>query len=300
MKIIRFNSITLTHILLFFTMFAYAHPTGNLISVGDHVLWSYINPINDLNHYACVMISKKGSEPKVYIQSDYAASDFMLSNNRDDIYIIERKYLQDSDEFKVRVLKATVDDQPKVIWNWFKDDYKIGEGGFFMVSDDEMVFSKYPEIFSLKKGEHPKKHFEFHQPIKRIRAIENNLILLLADSTCYLVEKNGTILKQWDNLIDTSLKNAPLNRNQIFDADYCKGELLLSYWGRRSFDLIDAKDHRQIIMQQTEPLTPHWVAFLNNEKWLFSSQLSFNGSMPKPHLIRLSKQNHQDIIWSTH
>jgi hypothetical protein len=270
-----------------------------MIVFGESVLWSYINPIDDTNHYACVMIWTKGSEPTVFIQSEYSASDFMLYANQREIYIIERIFLQDLDEFRVRVLKSTTGNEPMVIWDWFKDDYRIGEGGFFMISDNHMVFGKYPDVFSLVKGEMPSKYFEFDRPINKIRAVEHNQILLLGDNACYLVQQNGTVLKQWNELIDPNVENAPLNRNQVFDADYSNGELLLSYWGRRSFDLIDASANRKIILQQYEPYTPHWVTFWNKEKLLFSSKLIFDGSTPKPHLTLLNEQNHLRVIWNT-
>jgi hypothetical protein len=299
MKIRNIKTTIMGTVLIFLTSYAFAHPTGNMVAIGENVLWSYINPINDPNHYACVMIWTKGSHPKVYIQSEYAASDFMIYNNQNEIYLIERKFSQTSDEFQVRVLKSTIGEEPRVIWDWFKDDYRIGEGGFFMLSDNQMVFGKYPEIYSLKKGEQPTKYFEFDPPIKRIRSVEHNQILLLGDNACYLVHQNGTILNQWNELIDQNVENAPMSRNQVFDADYSNGNLLLSYWGRRSFDLIDSNGKRKIILQQTEPLTPHWVAFWNKEKLLFSSKLIFNGSTPKPHLILLSEQNNLRVIWGT-
>jgi hypothetical protein len=299
MKTQNIKTTILNAALLFLTSLAYAHPTGNLIAIGEKVLWSYINPIDEPNHYACVMIWTKGSEPKVFIQSEHAASDFMLYNKQNEIYIIERRFLQASDEFEVRVLKSTIGSEPKVIWDWFKDDYRIGEGGFFMISDNQMVFGKYPEIYSLEKGEKPSRYFEFDQPINRIRAVERNQILLLGDNACYLVQQNGTILKQWNELIDPKVENAPMNRNQVFDADYANGELLLAYWGRRTFDLINASDKHKIILQQREPYTPHWVAFWNKEKLLFSSQLIFDGSTPKPHLSLLNEQNNESVLWKT-
>jgi len=290
---------TLGTVLIFFASFAYAHPTGNMITLGENVLWSYINPINDPNHHACVMIWTKGAEPQVYFQSEYAASDFMLYEHQNEIYIIERRYLEASDEFQIRVLKSTIGTSPSVIWDWFDDDYRIGEGGFFMLSDQHLVFGKYPAIYSLKKGEKPTKYFEFEHPIKRIRAVGESQILLLGHESCYLVQQNGDLLKQWNDLTDPSVLNAPLGRNQLFDADYSEGALLFSYWGKRSFDIIEANGNHQTILQQSNPLTPHWVAFWNKKKLLFSSHLIFDGSMPKPYLILLNEENKQKVIWDS-
>lgn len=271
--------------------FVFAHPTGNMITVGENILWSYVNPISDPNHFACVMIWTEDSDPKVYVQSEYAASDFMLYNNRNEIYIIERRFLQESDEFQVRVLKSTIDRAPRVLWDWFKDEHRIGEGGFFMLSDNQMVFGKYPDTYSLIRGEEPTKYFDFDHPIIRIRAVEQNQILLLGDNSCYLVQRDGKILKQWIDLVDPGVENPPMRRNQVFDADYSNGELLLAYWGRRSFDLINASGKRKIILQQTEPYAPHWVAFWKKARLLFSSRLVFDGSTPKPHLSLMSEQS---------
>lgn len=286
-------------VLLFMAALAEAHPTGNMITVGNHVLWSYIHPVDEPGHYACVMIWEKGSGPKVFFKSEHAGSDFMLFNKQDDTYLIERRFLQSSDEFQIRVLKSRKLGEPQLIWDWFKDEYRIGEGGFFMLSDDQMVFGKYPDVLSLIKGKKPTKHFEFKHPVNRIRAVENGKVLLLGEVSCYLVRSNGSIIQQWNNLIDHSIKNAPLNRNQIFDADYSNGELLLAYWGKRSFDIIDSKGKRKTLIQQTEPLTPHWLAFWGKEKLLFSSQLIFDRSTPKPQLTLVNETNQKQIIWGT-
>lgn len=294
----KIHTIILTALMLIQSLPVFAHPTGNMITSGDHVLWSYINPIDDSSHKACVMIWNKNSEPRIFIQSEYPASDYMLYSNQNEIYIVERRHLQAAQVFEVRVLKTTVGTKPKVIWNWFQDEWRIGEGGFFMRSDNQMVFGKYPEIYSLKKGEKPLIFFEFNPPIKAIRAVENNHILLLGDNSCYLTEQNGTILNQWHKLIDNGVKNAPLNRNQIFNADYKNGKLLLAYWGKRSFELVDETGVQKTILQQTNPLTPHWVAFLGIEKLLFSSKLIFDGSTPKPYLVILDEKNDKKIIWN--
>jgi len=210
---LKIKNAAIVAVIFFLYTSVLAHPTGNIITFGEHVLWSYINPIDNPNHYACVMIWERGSEPKVLIQSEFAASDYMLYNNLNDIYIIERKYLQSSDSFEIRVLKLKVGEKPNVIWDWFKDEYRIGESGFFMLSDYQMVFGKNPQIFSFTKGEKPQKYFEFSHPIKKIRRVEHNQIILLSENSCYLVEQNGTILKQWNNLIESNVENAPLNLN---------------------------------------------------------------------------------------
>lgn len=274
-----------------------AHPTGNMIVIGEYVLWSYIYPVDDSEHHACVMIWSEGAEPTPLITSEFPASDFMLYNRGDDIYLIERKYNPSTENFETRMLKAKIGEAPEEIWPWFEDDWRVGEGGFLVKSDEEIVFSRYPEIYTLKKGGIPKKYFNFSAPLKRMRAISSNRLLLLGDKSCWLTDHKGNIIEQWENLIDEQIQNAPLNRNQIFDADYRHGELLIAYWGNRSFDLIDEYQNQTSIKRQEAPWPPHWVAFWGNKKLLFSSKLDFNGDNPQPKLMLVDDEISD--IWKT-
>ncbi|MCB9067283.1 MAG: hypothetical protein H6629_05695 [Calditrichae bacterium] len=282
----------------FFVPDILAHPTGNLIVAGEHVLWSYVNPIDDPNHHACIMLWQKGSEPKPFITSEFEASDFMLYNRAETIYIIERRFIQRSLKFEIRILKTGVGEKPEQLWDWFEDRWRIGEGGFFMNNDDEIVFGSYPSIFKLKKGSEPTIYFDIGKVIKSVRFISENELLLLGDDKCWLTDNRGKIIQQWENLTPDSVQNAPLNRNQIFDADYQNGELLLAYWGNRSFDLIDVEGRRSRIVQQQEPLAPHWVAFFGEKKLLFSSKIVFDGSNPKPHFEMFLPDSHLVNIWT--
>ncbi|MDO5981795.1 hypothetical protein [Flavivirga spongiicola] len=285
-------------IIAFVTSFqVFAHPGGNMIVVGKYVLWSYVSPINDTDHHACVMIWDPNSDPEILLKSEFPASDYMFSSNGDHIYIIEQRYLEKTDKFEIRILKTQIGEKLSEIWGWFEDKWRIGDGGFFMNSDQEIIFGRYPNIYSLKKGQNSKKYFKFDVPIKRIRAINNNQILLLGDSSCWLTDQTGKIIKEWTHLIDLQISDAPINRNQIFDADFKNGELLLAYWGKRSFDILNNDGTRKTIIQLKKPFVPHWVAYYGNEKLLFSSKLVFNGAMPKPNLILYKSDNENINIW---
>ena len=276
---------------------ATAHPTGNMISVDGHVLWSYIAPLDDPNHHACIMIWEKDSEPKVLLKSTFPASDFMLYNNNDTIYLIERRYISDRDKFEVRVLKFQLGASPKEIWGWFQDDWRIGEAGFIMPSDQRIIFGSYPNIYVLEHGRQPSKYFEFETAIKKIRQVENDNLLLLGEDKIWLTTARGTILKTWSDLINKEIKDAPLNRNQIFDADYSNERLLVAYWGNRSFELIGKEGKRENILQLQPSWAPHWVAFRENDLLLFASYLDFSGKIPKPNLVLYKANNVQKTLW---
>lgn len=267
-----------------------AHPTGNMVVLKDAVLWSYVYPIEDREHHACVMIWDRKSPPRPFMVSDHPASDFMLSNNDDTLYIIERRLIQSSNHFEVRLLKTTLPDSPRPIWPWFEDNWRIGEGGFFMLSDDEVVFARYPALLKMKKGQEPAPYLQFDPAINKVRPVANERLLLLSDDHCWLIDWKGEVIRQWSNIIDGTIQNAPLNRNSVFDADYHQGKLLLAYWGNRSFELIDKTGQREVLIQQKEPLVPHWVAFDGEKKLLFSSVMVFDGSNPKPFLLQKDQE----------
>ncbi len=275
------------------------HPTGNMITVGDHVLWSYINPIEDRNHHACIMIWKKGAEPEIFLQSEYPASDFMLYNREDEIFIIERRHLQASQHFEIRILKTSISGKMEIIWDWFQDVWRIGEGGFLMPNDHQVIFGRHPNIYSLKKGEQPAVNFNFKNDISRIRAVEKNQILAINDASCYLLALDGTLLKEWEQLIDNKVEQAPLGRNQLFDADFRHDQLLIAYWGKRTFEVIDTNGTREILLNQTDPLVPHWVGYFNHEMLLFSSQLTFDGTTPRPCLQQINSKGQRMLIWGS-
>lgn len=291
------NQILILIVTIISSLQVLSHPGGNMITIGKHVLWSYVSPIEDTEHHASVMIWSPNSDPKILLKSEFAASDYMFSSNGEHIYIIEQRYLQNTDKYEIRIFKTRIGEEPAEIWSWFNDQWRIGDGGFFMNSDQEIVFGRYPNIYSLRKGQTPNKYFEFNYSIKKVRAINSTQILLLSDNSCWLTDQNGKIIKEWIDLIDLKIKNAPLNRNQIFDADFKNGELLLAYWGNRSFISINSSGTQKTIMQLKKPFVPHWVAFYGNEKLLFSSSFLFNGETPNPNLILYKSDNEKINIW---
>lgn len=89
-----------------------------------------------------------------------------------------------------------------------------------MMPDDEtIIFVHYPSLYYVKKGSAPQLYKEWLAPLKRIRAIENQEMLLLGDGECWRVNSQGKVLSHWDLLVDPKIEDAPLGRNQIFGMD---------------------------------------------------------------------------------
>ena len=283
-----------------------AHPNGNIIvTENDCVLWPYVSPIGDIGHHACVMLWDQDSEPRLFLKSEHEASDYFLFTKGKNVYIIEGRYINGKDVFESRVLKTSLNfEPPKVIWDWFQDEWHIGVGGFKMLSDYELMFVKYPQIYTLKKGGKATVHFNFPLELKKMKPVDHDKLLLLGDHNIWLTDSSGQILKQWENLIETLSKDIPLNSNSIYDATYFDGKLLYAYWGKRTFEVIDRQNIRTTILETEQPWVPHWVAYFKDQPLLFSSFLDFENTITKdrkkstiaPRLVLISK-NKTIPIW---
>jgi hypothetical protein len=268
-----------------------------MVVVGEFVLWPYVEDLNDSEHHSSIMIWKPGTKPKVWITSDYPSSDYMLYTEGTVIYIIERRYNQSVGQNEQRVLKGKIGEKPEVIWTWFRHDKTIGEGGFMMLNDEELVFGSYPGIYLLKKGGKVSTEFRsFNVPVSSMRPVNKSHFLVSVEEAIWLVDVHKGVVQEWSNLIDESVDNAPLNRNSIFGVDYQNGELIFAYWGNRSFDLIDDSGRKTLIKLE-EPLVPHWVAFYGNRKLLFASRLIFDGRNPEPYLLLFKNEDEVQEIW---
>ena len=259
------------------------HPTGNMISFGEYVLWPYIDPIDDPGHHACVMKWSIGSEPEIIHRSDYEASDFILYSNGSVIYILERVFSQTKQRHQFRILQMGADFNAIVIWDW-RDDIRPGEGGFYMITDDEMVYVEYPDVFYLHKDEPPVLCFEFNEKVKSLKKVDSDLLLLLGEEHCWLTDESGNMLQEWKSIKERNVVDAPLHLNMIFDVDYERGNILIANWGNRTFDLIDNKKMKSSIQHLKSPLAPHWVLFHQGKLMLFASRLLDGGSPPLPSL----------------
>ena len=89
-----------------------SHPTGNMLTINEMVLFSYICPLNDPQHHACIMMwsEKTGIQP--WLNSDHPASDWMISPaGEGKVYLIERYYQSENKVNMCRLLEASIGDR---------------------------------------------------------------------------------------------------------------------------------------------------------------------------------------------
>ena len=286
-------------LLLFTLTQASAHPTGNMIVVGDQVLWSYVDPVDDPDHHACIMLWDEEKGTSIFFRSEHPASDFMLYAERETIYAIERRYLASEDQHHYRLLRFRIGATPDVVKDWSRDKHRIGESGYYINTNKEIIFASFPSIFRMTEAHTVVPAFEFPYPVRGLRKVGKSRLLLHGEIRCWLTDLDGKIISEWNDLINPQVRNAPLQRNQVFDLDYREDSLLIAYWGNRSFEMISAGDHRETLLQQEEPFVPHWVAWRGNDALLFSSELDFSqGLNPMPQLLLMTPDGKSTILWN--
>ena len=275
-----------------------SHPAGDLVAVGNYILWTYVDPINDVEHHASVMIWD-GKTVSTLIRSEHTGSNYYLYAVDQKVFYIEARYDGSRDRGYFRVLKGFLNSTPEQIWDWQQDKWGIGSLGFYMDSDEEIIFSRYPEILTLSKsGESNSLFSPDEKPIISIKKLPTQEILLMTETGCLLTNKDFGVLREWDDLILENVDDPPIGRNMICDVDYRNGSLYLAYWGMRTFQMIHEDDSREDLYTPDTGFVPHWVLAHQNGIFLFSSQLNPPDPI-LPELVFLDNSGDTKLIWSS-
>jgi len=270
-----------------------AHPQGNMVVFDDCVFWTFVSEESN-DHHAEIMRWNKKTAPTPFLTSDFGASDFFLQATKNQLFIIESRYLATKEKHAFRVLKYDATEQITELWPWQESNWNVGSNGFFMPSEEELVYLKYPRLYKITKGQPPQEFRSFEAPIQRIRKLSSGDLLVLMEKKCLLLNAEYERIKIWEDYLQPAISNAPLQRNTVFDMDYKNGDLLLAYWGGRQFKTI-SKDGQQSVLHQIEPpYTASLVAFDEEELFLFS--LSVQPPDPiRPRLWQFKKEAVREI-----
>lgn len=254
------------------TLSVLAHPAGDMVYAGDVLLWSYVCPVDTSTHTACVMMWSEREGVNPWLISEYPASDWFhsLSSARE-LYLLERYHDPSRQKQHVRLLKSLSFQEPKVIWDWFDDTHRVGEGGFVMLSDSQMLFARHPHLYVVKQGQAPKQWRAWSQAVNRVRSAENGQLLVQSDEDIWLISRTGEVKRHWHELLEQVEDNLPFMGNRIFDAAYRAPNLWLAYWGQRRFDVI--AERRRTVLELSQPFLPHAVAAGDDRTFFLASSL---------------------------
>ena len=269
-----------------------SHPGGNMISVNGLLIWQYVYPPNAESHYSSVFIWDRIHGVRELMQSEFNSSDFHFYAKGDTVYYAEFRDVANGSMF--RLLKGRAGEIPEEIWPWQNAGEFGNAAGFFVSDTDEIVFAKYPSLYRISRDGKVNLVQEFEEPISGLNKTENGL-LLNSPTEVRLVDEQYSVIKEWDDLINPDQENLPMMGNRIFSADYRNGELLVAYWGGRSFFKITEQGDKQTLLNLSDTYAAHWVAIGEEEYYMFGSQIN----PPDPILpaLYLHRNGENVLIW---
>lgn len=281
-----------------------AHPTGTMIFDGKYLLWSYVCPIGSATHTACVMIWDENEGARPWIISTKAVSDWMIAkSNSNDFILIERFHSEELNEHYYRVVKARPPSKDLVeITPWKKDEFRMGEGGFVPIGENDFIFARYPRVYnySVNRGVTswlPGKKLKNINRISQVISQDGKSnILAKSDNKAWLLDQSGSVLKKWENLLEKDVLNPPFMGNRIFDIAYSEDNLWLAYWGARRFDVIRGAK-RETIANFNNAFLPHAVASANDEAFVLASTIEPGNDVAIEPLLFRFKNKTMTLIW---
>ena len=283
--------------LLFFATRCWSHPTGNMMIVGETLLWSYVYPLDDTAHRACLMVWDEEGGARPWLVSEHAASNWMVAPaDSDEVYLIERYYDPAMDAFWMRMLRAEIGVDPVEVWPWGVDPHRLGEGGFAVLADGRVLFARYPNIYTQERGQEPTIWRVWPQPVSAIHPLADGRLLIRSTEAIWLVSATGEIEQYWGGLLQEITGDAPFAGNRIFDADFGHGGLWVAYWGQRRFERYTDKQAPILVKQLASPWLPHAVAAGKQDAFLLASSVD-PGRAVRPRLWRWKEQG-LELIWS--
>lgn len=269
-----------------------AHPGGNMISVNGILIWQYVYPPNAESHYASIYIWDRIHGTRELMQSEFNSSDFHFYAKDDTVYYAEFRDVANGSMF--RLLKGRAGDIPEEIWPW-QDALEFGAAaGFYMSDKEEIIFAKYPSLHSINKAGNISLIHEFEEPVSGLTMTVAGL-LVNSPTEVWLVDEDYLILKTWNDLINPNQENLPFMGNRIFSADYNGKELLIAYWGGRSFFKINEQDEKETLLDLPGTYTAHWAAIEGDVYFLFGSQI--NPPDPIKPLLYYHHKGKNILLW---
>ena len=265
-----------------------AHPTGHLLFEGGVLFWSFVCPVNDARHHACVMVWDEAGGVRPWLVSEYPASDWMLAPGGDGaLFLFETYFDAARDVNRSRLLKADYLQEPVVVWDWFDDAFHVGQSGFVVLADGSVLFAAYPHVYVLREHEVPVRWsgWLLDEAVFSVASAGEAGLLVSAERDIWLVSSGGEVAQHWPDLLEDALVDVPFMGNRIFDAAFHDDVLWLAYWGQRRFDVL--KDgQRDTVLSVAPPFLPHAVAAGDGVVFFLASSVEAAGRL-EPQLWKL-------------
>jgi hypothetical protein len=275
----------------------FPHPTGDMVFTNNTLLWSYVCPVGNIQHKACVMLWDEENGVRPWLTSDYSASDWMISvADSKSVYLIERYYDHNEESHYSRLLYGEVEQDPIVTMEWFRDDHRFGEHGFVVLEDNTIIFARYPSLYKLNEDFTIEKIVKWELPVNSIRNTDEGDLLVISDSAIWLADDKFNILQKWNNLLEPIGSDSPFGGNRISDMDFSNSRLYISYWGKRRFEVLE-NENRKTLMSFSSPWVPHHIAIDGSKIFMLSSTIAPDITNKIEPSLWMMENGNFELIW---
>ncbi len=258
-------------VLLLLPIPTHSHPWGGLvIDNNGNIYFSFICPIVDDHHYACLMKIDENGELVEVLKANRSPSDIVLTRTSSrSIYAAMRS--GQNPNYLNQLWAIYESRNEKILESRGSDDFHIQA---FVVSENgELTYSIEGEIIHSQTRRELIADAEFNY-IQLMTPGPNNSIYFIADYNLYRFEDSEVHIIATD-LRDNSPENLPFRgANILFDMVVDEANnVYVAYYGNREVFKITAEGNKSTIYESTEPFSPHGIDYYNGEIYILESSI---------------------------
>ncbi len=268
-----FKTIILTLVIISFSEMGNAHPWGGLvIDAKGNLYFTFICPLVDDDHYACVMKINSASQLEEVLKSRRSPSDIILERtNNYTIYAAERNGSQPN--YSNTLWKLEEGNFSQLLNTSNQDlfhiqSYSVDESG-------RIYFAKGNQIWVKENSDsEPELFFESNERIGLLKRSPTGFLYFMSGDKIYSY-KDGTHSLVAKNLKKSDPEDLPFQgANIFFDMVIDKNEnIYLAYYGNREVLKLSPSGEVTSILKSEAPWSPHGIDIYDGDLFVLESTI---------------------------
>ena len=260
---------------LLFSLKAASHPWGGLVIDNQgNIYFTFICPMVDNDHYACVWKINSVEELSEVLQSNRSPSDIILSRSPDRIIYGAERTGQNPDHTNSLWLINETGSTSFIEPSRNQNNFHIQA---YAVSGDKSVFFARGSQIYIRDKEKKITELKLDRQLERIQLLSfspsGELYILSGDNLYKHVENSLTVIAE--GLRQNDPENIPFRgANILFDmAIDEEANVYLAYYGNREVIKVLPNGEQHSILKASAPWSPHGIDVLNGEVYVLESTL---------------------------
>lgn len=268
-----FRSLFIFLILICLAQKAEAHPWGGLaIDSKGNLYFTFICPLVDDDHFACVMKIDSTSQLIEILKSGSSPSDIILERSLNgNIFAAERTGFNPNFRNTLWTLKGDAFESTLTT-----NDQNLFHIQAYAIDDDNRIyFSKENKVY-VKNDIHasPKVIAEFPDHISLVELSPSGSLYIMTGGSIYKYDGAESELVA-ENLKKSNPENLPFRgANIFFDMVIDENEnIYLAYYGNREVLKVDTSGNITSVLSSEEPWSPHGIDLYKGDLYILESTI---------------------------